>query len=46
MIQSIIRELIRFQDLLATMPISDELWHKWAEANEEVIAELQKESKE
>lgn len=36
MIESIIRELVRFQDTLSDL-IPLKLWSPWAEANEEVI---------
>lgn len=41
--ESLIRELIRFQDLLHDL-VPWELWHSWAEVNEEIINYL--ESKE
>ena len=40
--ESLIRELIRFQDLLnGLVPL--ELWQLWAEANEEIINYLESE---
>jgi hypothetical protein len=40
--ESLIRELIRFQDLLnGLVPL--ELWQPWAEANEEIINYLESE---
>lgn len=40
--KSIIRELIRFQDLLSGL-IPLELWQAWANANEKVIDYLESE---
>ena len=42
MIKSIIRELIRFQDLLSGL-IPLELWQAWTDANEKVIDYLESE---
>jgi len=40
--ESLIRELIRFQDLLNDF-VPFELWQPWAEANEEIINYLESE---
>lgn len=40
MIESLIRELYRFQDLLANL-IPTELWEPWAESNENIIKWLE-----
>ena len=40
--ESLIRELIRFQDLLNDF-VPLELWQSWAEANEEIINYLESE---
>lgn len=40
--ESLIRELIRFQDLLK-YHIPSELWQAWADANEKVINYLESE---
>jgi len=41
--ESLIRELCRIQDTLKWF-VPDELWHKWAEANEEILSFLQENS--
>lgn len=39
--ESLIRELIRFQDLLHDL-IPSELWQTWADANENIINYLER----
>lgn len=40
--ESLIRELIRFQDLLHDL-VPSELWQAWADANENIIDYLESE---
>lgn len=40
--ESLIRELIRFQDLLHSF-VPSELWQTWADANEKIINYLESE---
>ena len=41
MIESLIRELYRFQDTLAEF-VPSEIWQSWAENNEKIILYLEK----
>lgn len=41
--ESLIRELIRLQDLLDEYVTDKELWQRWALANEEIIYYLEEE---